>query len=777
MTENTSKPIIKLGSFPPGSGKSRSAFEYAIASDEPIIITTPTDTLSLQYDGHFEANDKRVTTISRKLNKDVSSHQKFKDSCHSGAKRILLNRDVFYDTDAKHFENYRIVQDEFHEPLKVHTFKKAQHIRDTLLSFIDIDTTVSTRYYKLLPSIVAWDIAEHGWDRAGIQNMETVIDLCKRNISPHYDVFVLADSYTAFEAGKINDIQFWSVMKPTIYGSSTPTLIGANAEDRLFYHLWKDQVDFQKADFINGDYETLTEQAKRGRILYVSNKKLTGEEIGRITHRELFDRADDAIKRNFPEKQYIFGINKDRYGRDIAWNAEGSTGTRVQLVSHGQNAFKHIDMAVYLAAQFYDPATYKFVEEVFGITGDELTRDTYDRMFQFLMRCSARDKDCEREFVWIVPDIHSAQYLQEKMPVAKLEFLDIGIPGLNEENTMNQTPEDRRRINTENKAKKRETERMIKEGHENTTQYDNFKVIVWANKYAQELVTHDLSWFDLGALFRQDHETYNPKNKSAARCFREGLLADVSNHKLVSNLQSTRLILMDMDIVKRDPQDLSDYFARQNISHYIFNSYSSTPLEPRIRVAIGLSEAVNPANYIRIMNLLQADIDAAFGKGTYVIDGSKFTVNTKFHSPSVPQFKSSIFIEKQCGMNGFKVEAAFLDVRWFLSRNIPISKIETISPRSSEARLAPVKEAVEDILDRWSVAPGQGLGSFNFHQAVVDLKKAGLSREDAIQIMTANRHRFGDGVDRDAVYTVGRVYDARSSFIKLPSDSRLQLAV
>lgn len=303
----------------------------------------------------------------------------------------------------------------------------------------------------------------------------------------------------------------------------------------------------------------------------------------------------------------------------------------------------------------------------------------------------------------------------------------------------------------------------MKNDHANTGQYDGFKFIAWANKYAQQLATADSSWFDMGAYLENDHKTYQPRNKSQAKCFREGDLADPANHKLVNNIKATKLIILDMDVVKRDPKDLSDFLYDRGWSHYIYNSHGSTALEPRIRVIIGLDQAVNAANYSHILNLVRADIDARFTAGTYEIDESKISINTKFHHPSVSVYKSPIFFARHVMMDRFEFEPKFVDVPWFLSRDPVNTKKEKPigTGRSAESRRADKKQAIEDIIDRWSVAPGQSLGSKHFHQATVDLKKLGLSREDCIQILTENRHRFGHGQDRDAVYTVGRVFESR----------------
>ena len=760
---NAGKPIIELADPHAGAGKSRSIFNYAIETDEQVIIATPTDPLSFQYNDYFVAKGVFPTVISRETNPDSPSYRDFRDAVKSGKSPILVHNRILHETTAN-LSSYKIIEDEIRDPLEIIKFQKAQYIRPLITSLISVEITVAAKYYRLELTPAALDIALHGWDYAGVKENEDLLKLCKHIHSPHYIVYVLADSYSRFHEGNLHNIQFWSIRLPSIYKGCIPTLVGANAYELLLPKLWKDAVEFRYPAFIQADYQDLKHKSEFARIKYISKRALTGKFFDDIGRQKIADKTADWIYRKYPTTPHIVGINKLKSGAQVKWKLKGLTGEPVKLVSHGLNGFKTINMAVYLAAQYYDKATYNFLKEVYHISPDEVTRAfTYDRLYQFVMRISARVMDAEEEFVMVVPDKGCADFLQEIFGSDSIEFIDIGIPELHQEDEFAQTPAERRASDTRDKAQRRDRNKAMENQHANTQQYDGFKFIAWVNKYAQQLVTADFSWFDLGAYLENEHKTYEPRNKSQAKCFREGDLADAANHKLVNNIKSTKLVILDMDVVKRDPKDLSDFLYDRGWSHYVFNSHGSTALEPRIRVIIGLDQAVNAANYSHILNLIRADIDARFTAGTYEIDESKKSINNKFHDPSVSVYKSPIFFARHVMKSGSKFEPKFVDVQWFLSRDSVETKVGKPAPadRSSGSGRANKKQAIEDIIDRWSVAPGQSLGSKHFHQAAVDLKKLGLCREDCIQILTENRHRFGHGQDRDAVYTVGRVFGAR----------------
>lgn len=768
---STALPTIRVASLPAGSGKTRSIINNTVLSGKPTIITTPTDNLSFQYETYFLSKGIQPVVISRKRNPTTNSHDHFRDAVKCRSRVILVSRDVFHETDIS-TEGFDVYEDEYPDVLDIITFDNAELARDLLVKLLDCKTlTKSARYYELELTAFAKDIAKDGWKAAIIQDSEDLLKLCKRLESRHYRVYILADTYKKYREGKIGKLQFWTIMLPTILRDASPTIVGANGEDTFMTKLWAGLASFRTADTIDGDYSTLAHLNDRSRIIYLSKCKVTGTVLSKVKHQRAFDAAADAINTAFPGEDHIYGFNANPipHGKPFSWKLPH--GKQMQLVPHGQNDAKHLDMAVCLGTQFYDPATYKFLKSVFNLDGHEVDRAFgLERLYQLAMRISAREFKSDKPFTIVVWDEYSAVFLQEKMG-GTIEYIDVGIREFQTEDEIKKktkSKEQRSADATIATNERREKEKMKMLNPDNTTQYDGYKIFVQKDIGTKEFAGLTMSWFDLAAYLEEGHSTYKPKSKKQSHLFREGEILNFKTNKLVNNIQSTKLVFLDMDHIKGEPKDLSNFLHKNGWSHIIYNTHSSTPLDQSIRVVIGLSEAVNAANYLHVINLLIADIYAHFDDADckdedrlFPVDDSKMTINNRFFIPAMSEYKAPVFIKRHVMKDG-TFEPKFVDVRFFLSRNpvyISQSKANDV-PTKSAARQPKNKATIETILDRWAVAPEQGKGSFNFFNAAVDLKKAGLSKEDTIQILAENRHRFGNGRDRDAVYTVGMVWNA-----------------
>lgn len=769
-SSETALPTISIASLPAGSGKSRSIITNTVLSDRPTIITTPTDTLTFQYERYFLRKDVEPVVISRERNADKNSGDHFRDAVKCRSRVIVVNRDVLHET-AISVEGFDVYEDEYPDVLDIITFDNANLARDLLIKLLDCVTlTASSRYYELQLTAYAKDIAKDGWNAAVIKDSEDLLKLCRRIESSHYRVYILADTFKKYKEGKVAKLQFWTVMLPTILRGTAPTIVGANGEDTFMMKLWAGLAVFRAAEAIDGDYTTLAHLNRRARIIYMSKRKVTGTLLAKVKHQRAFDAVADTVEAAFPGQGHIYGFNANPvpHGKPFTWKLPH--GKQMQLVPHGQNDAQHLDLAVCLGTQFYDPATYKFLKDVFNLSGNEVDRAFgLERLYQLAMRISARKFETEQPFTVVVWDEYSARFLQEKMG-GTVEYMDTGIADFQEEDGFKpkaKSKEQRCADNTTLIKQKRENEKMDLRNPDNTKQYDGYKIFVQKNIGIKEFADVTMSWFDLTEYLQIEHETYQPKSKKQSQLFREGELLDYKTNKLVNNIQSTKLVFLDMDHIKGEPKDLSDFLYKNGWSHVIYNTHSSTPLDQSIRVVVGLSEAVNAANYLHVINLLIADIYAHFGDADcapedrlFPVDDSKLTINNCFFIPAVSEYKAPVFIKRHVMKDG-TFEPKFVDVRYFLTRNpVYTSKPTTDVSAKSAARQPKNKATIESVLDRWSVAPEQGKGSINFYNAAVDLKKAGFSREDSIQVLAENRHRFGHGSDRDAGYTVGKVWDA-----------------
>lgn len=414
LTATDALPLIKIKSLPSGSGKSRSIFRNVIAPEKPTIITTPTYKLSCQYEKHFLEKGIVPVVISSERFPDRSAHQHFIDACEGNNRVILTNRDVFHNANAD-TSGYDIYQDEFSDIIDIIKFDRARVMHPVLTKLLQcVKLSKSPDYYEVDLTEYAKEIAQNGWDEAIIQNDPDFLKLCKRIESEHYLVYILADNYNKYRDGKIFSIQFWTYMLPSILGDSPVTMVGANGDDQFVSKLWSNLVTFEEATNITGDYTDFSHKAATadknggGRIIYMSQKTVTGELLKTVNNQTALDAVQAMIADKFAEIPHIYGFNAPkRRGKPFKWTLPHSQ--KVQLVPHGQNDFQDVHMAVCLGTQYYDPATYKFLYEVFDLTSDEVNRGFgLERLYQFVMRTSARNYYCDEPFIAIVWDMKSA---------------------------------------------------------------------------------------------------------------------------------------------------------------------------------------------------------------------------------------------------------------------------------------------------------------------------------------------------------------------------------
>ncbi|MCQ1773860.1 hypothetical protein NOI24_21330 [Neorhizobium galegae] len=741
---------LQIKSLPPGSGKSRSALQYALQA-ENVIITTPTDALSLQYEKYFEESHQKCELISRDRNPGRPSHQHFDDALKGQKPKILVNNRVF-ENSIKAGLAHEVIVDEFREVLTVLEFKNAQYIRELVQSLGHAEISQSTDYYELRPNDVTADIKENGWNYDGVKQVGKVVELCNHVECPHHTVYVGAGNLRKFRNGEIDSITFWSVMWPSVYDGIEPIMIGANAKERLFYRLWQDQVDFTDAPQITGDYENMHHKSHLANIKYVSKKRLSRTRLDNVGPESVFKAVSDTVAEAYPNTPYIFGINKNRLtGKDIPWKREGEMATRVQLLCNGANGYMDRHLAVYLGCQYYSPATYKFMQEVFDIEGDALNREmAYERLYQFVMRISARDFKSDVPFTFIVPDRDCAEYLAEIFKTENVDFLDIGIAQLALEEAAPETEEEKAARKAARKIKNAAAQKRKREtlkAQENTQQYDGFRLIFWDDRYAKSLWMQETSFPSLLQLISEMSQHYNPKSKDKSMVIREGFLVDKNHHTLVSNIQSTKLVFLDIDKTRGDPRALSEFLSQNCLlSNIVYHSHSSTPEIASFRVVIPLDQAVNGSSYRHIVELIAADIDAFFGRGVFVVDGSKRTINCKFHAPCAGKG------EVITSLVGDLMQPKMLDVTKYLDRKKPVNDevqdrgFKVVSVGQPKKRTS---DEIEAIIRKHEVHRGTAGGNAAYFKAGEDLLKRGCSFEEVEQILEINRHRFGNEENRD----------------------------
>ena len=255
--------------------------------------------------------------------------------------------------------------------------------------------------------------------------------------------------------------------------------------------------------------------------------------------------------------------------------------------------------------------------------------------------------------------------------------------------------------------------------------------------------------------------------------YREGVFFDTANHLLVNNIQSTKIVILDLDKVSGDVSELSKYLKSRKISNLIVNTFSCINSENyserdiRVRVLIPLDEAVDAEHYNRIIRLLAKDIGVRF-PGQFPVDASCMSINNRFYSPCRPSKGDPIFIDGtyyDYDVTRFqKSNPVFLDARWYMVRTLP-EDLETVTVKRHTK--SGVRKAADEIVLECAMLACSGNGDAPFYNAAVELIKAGYSREEAVAALTGKERLFGSGKGRNAARAVEHVVSKQTAFSAL----------
>lgn len=582
----------------------------------------------------------------------------------------------------------------------------------------------------------------------------------------HYDVFAEEKVWSDFRSGMEPSIVLHSIMKPAVFDKFAAThILGANFTLSLMNLIWSRfygaKFDISHKIMENVRYQKLSEVMSDQVLVYFhSEKNCSKYTYSQIDYQPTYDASFHAVtgllaELGFPAdtRHLLFRNNKPKEVKEPFRWLGGDLAIPFSPSARGVDAFKDVDVAIHLAACNENADTYRVLQGLFGLSKDQIDKGTVlERAYQAIGRSSIRDmyrkERTDRPVVLVFFDYRAAKFVADIVGCGEPVFLDTGIAALNEEK---KTVAD---YNTTAYHKK--NVKVIAD----LPHYDGFIRRKWMDRFSETLWDEMYpTWAEWVADSLESSRTPTPKKENAAM-YREGAFKSDETHKVKGNIQMTKVITLDFDDVTADPADLSVFLTSKNITHLITNSYSSTVEAPRFRLDIPLSAPVNSYGYSHVASHLLADLDEAFGAGTFIADKGKKTIMARFHMPSESVFDADLFINATVKNADGDV---FLNVTEFMARE-PI-----VQPKEDKAVVV-IKSAkgpamtVDDVLSKWSVPAGMGEGSRHFHQAAIDLLfKVKLSREEAITVLDESRFRFGRGDDRNAEYVVDDVLRTSSS--------------
>lgn len=689
----------------------------------------------------------------------------FNEALESGLYQVLIaNYEVVLRAKEPYCREYALFMDEVtpvHERIWLDGIVTSHH---NVASYLTSEKTDIKGYRKIRIT----DEGEHFLAAGHLEKMfpgekEIRDAILKAQNSDHYDLYAEDEIYSDFREALKPSLVLHSVMKPAVFDRfARVTILGANFLWSLMNLIWSKHyaVEFslhQQIMTIGDDgirYQDLKHKAASTTVYYHSDKNCSKTLYKQVDYQPTFNASHDAFKallaeKGMPEdtKHLVFLNNKPKgYKGKFYWKDEANS-VPLSPAARGWDAYKDIDVAIYLAACNEHPDSVKFLMAFYKLSKAEIDRATaMERAYQAIGRCAVRDMNSNRPVHLIFFEYRAAKFVADLIGCGEPVFLNTGLEGLVSKEP--KTKSERNATAYHNKNVKAISE---------LPNYDGFNRRKWMHRFSKEFFDDvHCSWGDWVADSRDFAETNTPEKKEMSVMYREGSYKSGTNHLTKGNIESTKVITLDFD-ESADPQEFSNWLASRNIPHLIVNSWSSAPDAPRFRLDIPLDRPVNSYGYSHIVSHLLKEIADEFGDA-FIADDGKLTMLTRFHMPAVSVFAGDLFIDGSV-MNGDQY--AFLDVMAYMDRG-PVEEenpvIETETKPVAVARVG--KVSVEEIMDKWAVAEGFEKGSINFYNAGIDLIfKAGLSPEEAIQELHINRCRFGKGDDRDAACVVRKIME------------------
>jgi hypothetical protein len=697
----------------------------------------------------------------------------FNDALQSGLYQVLIaNYEVVLRAKEPYCREYALFMDEIppvHERIGLDGIVTSH---DDAVSYITSETTNVEGYRKIRLT----DEGEHFLAADHLEKQKRTEKgfkdaLLRIQNSDAYDLYAETKLYQGFRKLEKTSLVLHSVMKPTVFDRfAGVTILGANFLWSLMNLIWSKHygVEFslhQQIMTIGEDgirYQDLKHKASSTTVYYLSEKNCSKTLYKQVDYQPTFNAAHDAFKTLLagkemsPDTKHLVFLNNKPKGvkGDFYWKDQENS-VLLSPAARGWDAYKEIDVAIFLAAVNEHGDTGNFLSAFFKLSKAEIDRATaMERAYQAIGRSSLRDFYSKRPVYLIFFEYRAARFAADLIGCGEPVFLDTGLAGLIA------------------KQPKTGAERSAKAYHNKNVdalaaieQYEGFNRRVWSHQKCfspKDNFAGDWAEYVLGSY--QHAITYRPASKDSAKMYREGDFGSSPDHKIKGVIRSSKVITLDFDNVIGDVQELSLLLESMMISHVITNSYRSRPGAPRFRLDIPLDRPVNAYVYRHIADQLLKEIEEAFGPGMFLDDSGKRHMHAKFYAPGISEFEGgNIFFDGT--VVGENEQPIFLDVMAYASRQ-PIEKekqvIETETNSFGYAR-ADAKD-IEAILNHWAVPEGFETGSWNFYNAGVDLLfKARLSPEEATQELHANRYRFGNADDRNAADVVHGILERTSA--------------
>lgn len=619
---------------------------------------------------------------------------------------------------------------------------------------------ISLKQYNNTYALVTVDDQEAlkriAYNKEGDDILAVLQETARLLIDPHWQTFVLRQSYEQLVDGSSEQLTFHSVLPSTVLDPFRSVFVcGANFEDSGVYKLWRPEVDWRRDQPFEASLRYASHE--NGSLLNIyyamegnwsrAKRQECNEDISNLV------RIRDAAIELFQGRSFVWQANKP-----VPDSFFGDKGTRLPNSPHGLNDYSKIHDVVFLSALNPTPAHCAFLQDR-AVDPDEIAAMQYlETVYQSVMRTSLRDPTDTHPKTVIVPDRRAAEYLAQKIPGATVLKLETGIV---EEIRKSGRP--RKHENDAEKSriwrqKKRLKKKYVKhlldslpaqdqtgigcgkdKRHESTISITSDFVSdmpCWGTLYEKRYHKDEIGYLvgstrDFIDFLKQCSEQ-SVHSKESVPLFSPATFdpakAEETNRGL-ANIVSIRNIVLDFENGDLRPETFPDFFPE--LEMVITNSYNHTNEEPRFRVIIIIDRPLSVDAYEAIWDEIEARLkDAGYLRepskrskyGRSGLDWTKRTPASLFHLPSQAEKSADSFFSVCSGTGRKPLDAA----QWVSTARIQaLPEYELVEAPNVQSSLPAEDEKVQAAIQQWRSAP-PGRGNREFFMLFIRLRDLGM---------------------------------------------------
>jgi hypothetical protein len=628
-------------------------------------------------------------------------------------------------------------------------------------------------------------------------------------LSSHWSAYVLDDQYTNLIAseGEQRKLLAFSHLKPSLFdGFASATILGACFRQSVLYHLWLGMgVRFRPHRAIQKGLRYTTHQ--NGSLLTI---RYATEEDWSKSYRDkpmtlgdattIFDRVVQRVGEVFGASDFVWMGNKDT--PDDTFDGRGH---RLPNSPYGLNPYAHIHNAVILSALLPPPAHFAFLDAL-GFDSREVKQAGYwQAVYQAAMRISLRNPDDNSPKTVIVMDRATAEWMATMFPgcrVARLDGIgDMPSKGKAGRHRQHVDDADRKRAHRDRFKLELHAALDLINGRDHVlsrfpdlantlrAQMSELRVAhnpaspvdlkgIGGTMYLSIFHAEPLDFFPLNDVeafidgLRFFHSSSWPRkdaNGLVSPSIFDQALADDTKRGL-ANIRAIWGVWFDNDGGDLSAEDFARLFPRLRMT--IFNSYSSTPGNPRWRVFIPTTVAMPIAAHKAVTGQIMATVNKAGfwskkqletnarikSRNLHGFDMSKLTPSSLFYLPcQAPNPAHSFFMDfastdrkpldpyEWAGYRAKHIHPEPITVIPTITEPVVPTMPETACPKLRRARELLRAEQIAKLhdrrlerqrfaIDKWHTTPANG-GDAGFFQLGVDLRHAGLTMPDIEAIL------------------------------------------